>query len=350
MWIFYVSLFFFILVVGLMIYFAWRYRRRPGVPVQRSPSHNTPLELTWSIVPLIILIVMFFHGFFVFIDMQVPRAGAEQITVTAQKWSWNFEYPNGAASPITTRVGTAEVPVFVVPGGTPVLLRMHSRDVIHSLWIPDFRNKRDIFPNRYTGLSFNALPLTADDPLHTPLPEHERAERGLSGPYHELEYRYRDHYIFCAEYCGDQHSEMAAILRVVPPETYVQIVQAWGTPDRTNPIDFGRYVARRYGCFTCHTEDGRPSTGPTWQNMYGYEFPYADGTTKAVDDNSLRQSILNPRTRVREGYPPTQMPIYQGQISEDELDALVIFLTSLSDRAPRSLLEAEPDQGEGGGN
>jgi cytochrome c oxidase subunit II len=227
----------------------------------------------------------------------------------------------------------------VLPAGTPVVLRMHSIDVIHSFWIPDFRNKRDVFPNRYTGLSFTADPLTAADPLHRPLPEAERGERGLSGPFHELEYHYRDHYVFCAEYCGDKHSEMAAILRVVPPDVYVEIVRAWGTPDRADPIVFGEWVARRYGCMTCHSKDGSPATGPTWKDMYGYEFPYADGTTRAVDQNSLRQSILNPRSRVREGFPPTQMPVYQGQIGDEELDALIVFLTSLSDRAPASLLD-----------
>lgn len=320
MYIFYISMFFFILLMGLMVYFVIVYRRRPGVPSPRSVSHNTPLELFWSVVPLIIFVFMFFWGFTGYMQAVVSPSNAEVLNLTAQKWSWSITYPNGAQSKLSKQVASKQQPVFVVPADTNVLLQMSSIDVIHSFWVPNFRTKFDVFPNRYTAYRFKADPITEADELDE-----------------EGGYRYRDHYIFCAEYCGDMHSEMAATLRVVSKEDYKRIVQSWLISPDAPPIEWGEYVWRGK-CASCHTIDGSTSVGPTWKNMFGYEKKIVDGPNVIADENYIRESILNPMAKLVEGFPQS-MPTNFSTLRQQELDGLMAFIKSLSDRAPKSLLD-----------
>jgi cytochrome c oxidase subunit II len=338
--IFWISIFSFLLLMGLTLYFVFRYRARPGVPSQRTVSHNTPLELFWSIVPLVVMTWLFFEGFWTYMDMQTVKVGAEPISVNASMWRWKFTYPNGAFSPEKEVIAGTEQPIFVVPAGRPVNLTLTSSDVIHSFWVPAFRNKRDVFPNRYTTFNFQAKPLTEDDAWHDAIPEVDRA-------FHRLGYRYRDHYLFCAEFCGNQHSEMAAIIRVVEPEVYAQIVEGWGTPDLTTPEEKMKYLRDKHGCNACHTVDGTPNAGPTWLNMFGYEFQYADGTTKVVDENHIRTAILDPGADIRGGFEGTAMQSYQGLVSEEEMAMFIEVFQYLSDKGPKSMLD-EGGAPEGG--
>src|SRR4051812_18493776 len=172
-WIYAISAFFFVLLMALMVWFAFIYRRKPGRVPERSRSHNTFLELSWSVIPTIILVWMFFEGFWGYTSAVVAPVESEDLIVTGQKWQWSVAYPNGAASPEVTRtrrmgewdkpaegsgaaatMAAVDTPIFVVPENHPVSLRLTSIDVIHSFWIPDFRVKFDVFPNRYTSLWF----------------------------------------------------------------------------------------------------------------------------------------------------------------------------------------------------
>jgi cytochrome c oxidase subunit 2 len=348
LWITWISIIAFVVVVALMILFAWKYRRRPGVKTIRSPGHNTPLELAWSIIPLVIMAWMFFEGFQGYMNRQVAGAGAVEMTLTARKWSWTLGYPNGAvsteqwrdpdidpsqSSPFVIGANKDSGMVFVVPEDTPILLRMHSEDVLHSFWVPDFRVKMDVFPNRYTSFTFRAASLTDADPLHTPPSEEEKAiisekyQKSLSGPFYDLTYRYRDHYIFCAEYCGDLHSEMSAVIRVVPADVYQQIVEAWSGPgENALPWQKGQFAARKNGCVSCHTWDGSSGQGPTWQGLYGRERTLADGTTVIADDNYIRRSILQPSSQVVSGFTP--MPVQN--VKESDISDLIAFIRHLS--------------------
>lgn len=315
--IFWISVVSFFVVVGLMVYFAWKYRARPGVKTVRSPSHHTLLELTWCIVPLIAMTWMFFEGFKWFIDAHIAEANAEEITVIAQKWSWIFEYPNGARSDRTTDevVKTARIPVFVAPRDRPVLLRMRSEDVIHSFWVPDFRTKADVFPNRWTSYWFRA----------------EKPGR---------------HLIFCAEYCGDSHSEMLAVLEVVEPDEYVRTLRQWNSPkEGALPWEIGQWIARRKGCLGCHPdESGRTGAAPSWVNLFGYpgEFTNAPPIDRK-DENYIRESIYEPAKRVVQGFGPS-MPLVA--MTEEEVQYIIEYLKHLSDRGPKSLLDETPSGGE----
>lgn len=323
LFIFWISVFFFVLLMGLSLIFVIKYRRMPGKPQQRSMAHNTPLELTWSIGPLAILAVIFFWGFDKFMDMHVTPADAEVIDLTAFQWGWEMNYENGAsATEFSNIIGTVDSPIFAIPVGKPIKLRMISRDVIHSFWAPNFRVKFDVFPNRYTTMWFEAT------------------EPG-------------DHHVFCAEYCGAQHSEMAAILRAMPPADYAQ----WKVDNAISgesmpPVELGKRLYVTKACNSCHSVDGSAKTGPTWQGTYGTErtvLVNGSPQTVTIDDNYIRESILDPEAKIAQGYP-NQMLSYQGQLKDFELTALVAYIKSLSEQGREELeseSETEGEEGEG---
>jgi len=301
--IFWLCVVFFVLVMGPYAYFIVKYRRRPGVPAQRSVSHNTPLELAWSFIPLLILFVLFFMGFEVYVSGQIAPANAETINVRGKMWNWSFKYDNGAQTgEFVDLVGT-DVPVFPIPANRPVRLVLDSEDVMHSFYVPDFRKKTDIFPNRYTTMWFQA------------------SRAGQS------------HYVFCAEYCGDQHSQMAAILTVLDPGDY----QTWKAenvldPSAMFPADYGEFLYRSQGCNACHSVDPQssPGTGPPWWGVWGRTEDLDGGGSVTVDENYVRESIYEPAAKIVRGYP-NQMNSYQGLIDQEGVDAIIAFMKTLSE-------------------
>lgn len=326
--IWWLSVFFFVVLMVLMVYWTIKYRRRPGTIAQPSSAHNTPLEVAWTVIPLGILAVVFFKGFHGYMNHAVAPAGAILLDLQAQKWDWMMTYPDGETSPAKKLVGDKEVPVFVVPAGVPVRLRMHSIDVIHSFWVPDFRGKFDVMPNRYTSYWFQADP---------PIPEPGQTPMKLTDGTEFADYE--DHWIFCAEFCGDSHSEMTGIIRAVPEDIYKKVLKGWGT-DGLSPVELGKRMhATR--CSSCHTNDGKPGTGPTWKDVYGHGRKFSDGTQisdeQMSDDTAfadyIRESILYPSKRIREGFP-NQMTPFQGLLDEKQITGIIAYMKTLSDKAP----------------
>lgn len=310
--IWWISVFFFVLLMGLMTYFVIKYRRRPGVPAPRSVSHNTPLELAWTIIPLFILVWLFFEGFWGYMDAQVSEAGAEELVVKASQWNWQIVYPNGSEPTTTVALGgNREAKVFPVPAGRPVRFRMSSADVLHSFWIPSMRTKIDVFPNRYNSYWFKATP----DQIG-------------------------DHWLFCAEYCGDDHSEMSGIIRVMSPEDYEQAKKAMLLPDDASPIDVGKYV-HKTRCASCHSVDGSPNTGPTWKDLFGAPRQFADGSSiPAADENYIRQSVATPAAKIVQGFP-NSMTVQP--LTEREFEGIVAYMKSISTHvAPTPAPDAAP--------
>jgi len=170
--------------------------------------------------------------------------------------------------------------------------------------------KYDVFPNRYTSYTFTPEPL--DDTARVMQDE----ELGA--------YQYRDHTVFCAEYCGDYHSEMAAIIRVVPQEIYEAKLEIFGSP-RGTLAERGQLVAMQNGCFACHSVNGDGNTGPTWKDLYNNEHQYTDGSTVLADDNHIREAIYEPAAKIRAGYP-NQMVSYQGNISTEQLGWIIAYM------------------------
>lgn len=321
--IFWFSMFFFVLLMTLMVYWTIKYRRRPGIPAPVSPHHNTPLEILWTVIPSSGLLVIFVLGFWGYMDKVVPAAGALELRVNANMWNWVVTYPSGVQSTEVQPLSEDDTsyPIFYVPENTAVALRMSSQDVIHAFWIPDFRTKMDVYPNRYTGYTFRT-PELADDEYVTDTSGDEPVQ--IPG---------RDMYVFCAEYCGRDHSRMAATLRVVPQHLYEEKLRSFessGDP----VVDGQRLHAVR--CASCHSVDGSPNTGPSWLNLYGSEGAVVvDGQTQTVtkDPNYIRESIYVPNAKIVAGYAGN-MPSFQGQLSENQLEAIIAYMRTISIHAP----------------
>lgn len=331
MWLWWFCVIWFVFLMALMGYFVVKYRRRPGVIAPRSASHNTVIELAWTIIPTLFLAYIFFRGLHGYMDKIVTPGDAVEMRLTGWKWSWKIEYPNGGESSSATTIGSRSVPVFYMPADQPVRLRMNSLDVMHAFWIPDLRIKQDIVPNRYTTMwfRFDAPEEGKNDVKIHPA----RLEDAISGRTDYIQQLagelYTEHWVFCAEYCGTEHSEMAAIIRVVSKSAYERWLTTLG--DDPDPIKLGQKVWRSK-CMSCHTTDGGANTGPTWKNMFGYEFEHTDGSKHIVDENHVRDSIRAPAKLVRKGFGNNMTPFPENMVSERQLTGVIEYLKSISDK------------------
>lgn len=287
----YVSIVFFLIIVLGSAYFAIRYRKRRAEQLDTAPSHSTALELAWTIIPVFLVFTTFFWGFKVYLKMHIVPKDAIEVKVTAQKWFWSFDY---------TKENVNSVNELVVPVNKPVQLTMSSTDVIHSFYVPGFRIKMDVLPNRYTVTWFEA---------------------SKPGSYD----------LFCSEYCGSGHSEMIGTVRAVSDRQYGEWLDSAGLGGEEIPlVELGAKAYTAKACITCHSIDGRPGIGPSFKGHFGVRQKMADGTTVTVDENYLRESILNPNTKVVQGYQAV-MPSYQGLLKDREIDALVEYIKSLQE-------------------
>lgn len=279
----------FVGIVAVMLYFIVKYRRTEDHQEAYSQvSHNTPIEIIWTVIPLIICYVIFHWGYKDFIRWSAAPNDAQQIHVTAMKWMWKFEYPSGIKT----------VADLVVPVNQPVKLIMTSEDVIHSFYVPNFRMKRDMIPNRYTTLWFEAEKV---------------------GVYQ----------LFCTEYCGDGHSMMLGSVKVLSQEDYDAWVKNGGSEGGDLPLDqVGAKLYTSRGCNACHTLDGSTGVGPTWKGLFGSKRAFVSGASKVADEDYLRESIVNPVANVVQGFQPV-MPSYGDLLSDREVSALVEYIKTL---------------------
>jgi cytochrome c oxidase subunit 2 len=281
------------LVCGAIILFVMRYRRRGQAGRTDGTAHNTKLEIVWTAIPTVLIIIVFFWGFKSYIRMHVTPHEAKEIKVTGQKWFWSFDYPEGATS----------VNDLVVPVNTPIKLLMSSTDVIHSFFVPNFRIKMDVLPNRYTVTWFEAT---------------EEGEFDL----------------YCTEFCGSGHSEMIGKVKVVSDSGFAAWVDENSSfGEGMTPVAFGELLYDSKACITCHSLDGSVMDGPSFLGRYGSEVLMSDGRRVQMDENYLRESILNPKAKIANGYQPI-MPTYQGVLKDREIDALIAFIKALNGEAP----------------
>ncbi len=286
--LYYVSVFFLALITGLIVLFVVRYRRKGKPGLTSDISGNRALEVLWTGIPTVLVLIVFGWGFRDFMRLQVIPHDALEIRVIGLKWSWNLEYAEGASS----------VNELVVPVNRPIKLLMSSRDVIHSFFIPAFRVKMDVLPNRYTTIWFEAT---------------QTGEFSL----------------FCAEYCGQQHSLMRGSVRVLSEADYEQwIADNANILEGLTPAEGGELLYNRNLCYTCHSMDGTAGNGPTWLGLFGSTEQLTDGSEVLVDENYVRESILEPAAKVTAGYQPI-MPTYQGILKEEHIDAIIAFMKTL---------------------
>lgn len=295
MYILYISIFFFVLVVGAMVIFAYKYRRRQGYQGDSTALHSNALEITWTVIPTLIVCWMFARGVQGYMDQMTPPAETIDINVKAVKWNWSFTYPNGAES------NELHVPI-----NRPVRLLLRSDDVLHSFYVPAFRAKQDVVPGRVTVLWFEAILKT---------------EPGKPFP------------LYCTEYCGDDHSRMRADVYVHSYEDYEKkLVELNKNPEE--PVKHGQWLYERRGCKGCHSlEDGKVLIGPSFAGSWGKEVKDSiSGTTVKFDEQYVQESIENPQAKMRAEFAKAaQMPSYKGRFKAKELIAINAFLKALED-------------------
>jgi cytochrome c oxidase subunit 2 len=275
------------LVFVVALFFCVRYRR--GSKADRTPPTGGPLpfEITWSVIPFFIFLGLFFWAADVFFGMSRPPSNATEIYVVGKQWMWKMQHPDGRR----------EINELHIPVGQPVKLIMTSQDVIHDFFIPGFRTKQDVVPGRYTTEWFTPT---------TP------------GKYH----------LFCSQYCGTDHSRMVGWVYVMEPAEHAKWLSQQPAPDSL--VARGELAFRSRGCSGCHAPNAA-IRAPLLDGIYGKKVPLSDSTLVTADDQYLRDSILLPNKQISAGYEPI-MPTFQGQISEEELSAIIAYLKSLGNK------------------
>jgi len=312
-------------ITFFLFYFSIRYVKAKGVPAESQVSHNTPLELAWSVLPCFLLVAMFARGSIGYLDMRTAPEGSYDIGVKAFKWGWTMDYGNGVFHP--------ELHIVV---DRPTKLTMRSSDVIHSLFVPAFRAKKDIVPGRYNEMWFKPLIAServSDEVLAASLKDTKDNHEGVfeAERYQHTEDGYKYFDLYCTEYCGRDHSKMQSLVVVHETE---EDLKAWikkysARPSTVSPAEYGGLLYNRRGCASCHSIDGSKRVGPSFLALFGSEHGLVSGENVKVDENYVRESILEPKAKIVAGYSPV-MPSYKGQLSDDDIDSLVAYLKSLA--------------------
>ncbi len=332
--ILWICILFFVPMVFCMVYFPYKYMKAKGGKAESNVSHNTPLELAWSILPSFLLVWMFIQGTWAFLDVRQPPDGAYDIGVQAFKWGWTFDYGGGTFHP--------ELHILK---DEPTKMSMRSADVIHSLYIPAFRAKKDIVPGRYNFMWFKpTLASEKVSEIELNNAKTEFAKAGGTWDYEKHQFTpdgYRFYDLYCAEYCGKDHSAMQTV--VVVHETRAELddwIKQYSTRGTDSLEVYGEKLYNRRGCASCHSLDGTKRTGPTFQGFFDRKHEFVDGSSITVDQNYVRESILDPKAQVVRDYPPV-MPSFKGQLSDDDIDSIYAFLQTLSSSSPTTETKAE---------
>lgn len=296
--IYWSSLVFFIAIMGVMLWFIVRYRRRQGQDgaIGAPTEHATKLELFWTFAPLIFLFFLFDWGFKSYVKASVAPAESITVRVRGMQWNWEFEYDNGMV----------QLNELLVPVDTPVRLVMSSSDVIHSFFVPEFRIKKDVVPGMFTTQWFEAT---------------EKKEVQ----------------VFCTEYCGAPegkegnvgHSAMLAKVKVVSRKEYDDfLANGPAMPEGMTPVAWGESLYKGNQCNACHGIDGvSQQPAPNFKGLWGRQENLADGNKVQVDENYLKESILYPQKKIVAGYSQVQMPMFR--LPDRQLDALIAYIKTL---------------------
>lgn len=286
---------------GALIYFAIRYRAGSGANRKLKSPDNYKLELAWTLIPTVLVLALFAWSAKIFYDyFRVPDT-AHEILVTGKQWMWKIQHPNGRR----------EINELHIPANTPIKLTMTSEDVIHSFFIPEFRVKKDVLPGVYSTLWFEANQTTGAQP----------------------------HNLFCAEYCGLNHSIMTGKVHVLEPADYERWLKE-GNVESQTMASSGERLFNAMGCVVCH-RDEPGARGPSLNGLFGTEVTLASGETVVADDDYIRESIVNPQAKIVQGYTPL-MPTFKNSLSQEDIFQLVTYIRGLAE-TPAPTAEAEAD-------
>lgn len=275
-----------LLVTGLMLWFVVRYRRSRH-PQAVEVKGSTSLEVAWTLIPTLLVLVMFWYGYKGFKVLRQPPPGSLEVTVTGRMWDWGFEYPNGKKSE-----------KLFVPLGRPVKVNLRSVDVIHSFYVPAFRVKEDAVPGRENYLWFKPQSMEPAD-------------------------------IFCAEFCGQRHAYMISQVIVMEPAEFERWLTEPEKKEASTSTDAARQVMEEWGCFTCHSTDGTESVGPTLKGMWGRSVTVAAGgqTFELKSDEAyLRKALKEPSAELVKGYDDLMPP---SELTDEQVALLLEYFKTL---------------------
>ncbi|MBK8466708.1 MAG: cytochrome c oxidase subunit II [Chloracidobacterium sp.] len=284
-----VSIVFSIPIVVAIFVFAIKYRETEKFATPEEMHGSMVLETVWSIIPFVVSMTIFLGGALVYFEQFTPPDDSMEIYVVGKQWMWKIQH----------QTGQREINELHVPVGRNVKLTMTTEDVLHDFDIPAFRTKADVVPGRYTYLWFNAT---------------------KPGKYH----------LFCAEYCGLNHSGMGGYVYVMEQRDFDNWLS--GSVSGQTPVEEGKDLfMNKLGCASCHA-GGPAQRGAKLEGIFNHDVKLVGGATVKADENYLRNSILNPSSQVVEGFQPI-MPTFKGQVTEEQLTSLVAYIKSLSPNA-----------------
>ncbi len=281
-----VTVFFTLLIAGVIILFVVRYRRRTPFEVPRPIAGSHALETLWSVIPFVIAMTIFVWSATLYFHQFRPPKNAIEVYVVAKQWMWKFQHATGQR----------EINELHVPVGQKVKLIMASEDVIHDFFVPAFRVKNDVVPGKYTTLWFEAT---------------------KPGTYH----------LFCAEYCGMNHSQMIGSIVVMNPTDF----NNWlgGNANQQSAASSGQQLYQTLGCASCHGNNGEGGRGPALLGVFNSNVQLSTGQAIRADEAYIRESILNPQAKLANGFGPI-MPTFQGVVNEEQIVQLIAYMKSLS--------------------
>ena len=280
-----VTIFFTLLISGVLIFFVIKYRRRTAYEIPRPVAGSHKLETLWSVIPFLIAMSMFVWGAQLYFQQSKVPKNAVEIYVVGKQWMWKIQHTTGQR----------EINELHVPAGRKVKLIMTTEDVIHDFFIPAFRIKSDVVPGRYTTLWF---------------------EPTQPGTYH----------LFCAEYCGMNHSGMRGSVIVMGATEFDDWLS--GNASQQSPAAAGQQLYQTLGCVSCHGATGEGGRGPALAGLFGKQVFLENGQTVNADEAYIRESIVTPQSKLVSGFGPI-MPTFQGQVSEEQLVQILAFIKSL---------------------
>lgn len=301
-WITRICIFFFVLIVGAMLWFMFKYRRREHVASTGGPTHNTPLEITWTAIPLVLVILIFYIGLKGYVNITTPPENSYEIEAVAQQWYWSFNYPQGAT----------DINILHVPVNRPVKINLRANDVLHALFIPAFRVKMDAVPGRHTELWFEAT-------------------------------REGEFELYCAEYCGTQHSQMVGKVIVYNQFQFEGVIEELANwLDKVPEENLHKAGVILYNrCTSCHTTDGSPLIGPSFRETHdlfksGGTRTLANGSAVTVNEDYLRNSIRKPSDQIAarpdgDAYPSSMTPNIADQLGTTGVKAMIQMIMRLDE-------------------
>lgn len=280
-----VTLFFTLLISAVLIFFVIRYRRRTPYEIPRPVAGSHKLETIWTVIPFLIAMTMFAWGARVFFEQYKAPENAIEVYVVGKQWMWKLQHATGQR----------EINELHVPVNRKIKLIMTTEDVIHDFFVPAFRTKADVIPGRYVTLWFEAT---------------------KTGRFH----------LFCAEYCGMNHSGMIGSVVVMESREFDDWLS--GNTGSMTPAAAGQQLYQTLGCASCHGANGEGGRGPTLVGVFGSNQSLQTGESIVVDETYVRESILNPQAKLVAGFGAI-MPTFQGQVSEDQLVQMIAYIKSL---------------------